>query len=71
MEATEIINLIEEEKITLLNASHFNSDFTPNELQNIKNALITNSSVEVIELENIEIKEFGRQFICFRGNYYF
>ncbi len=57
MEATEIINLIEEEKITLLNASHFNSDFTPNELQNIKNALITNSSVEVIELENIEMSE--------------
>ena len=28
MEATEVINLIEEEKITLLNALHFNSDFT-------------------------------------------
>ena len=56
MKATEVINLIEEEKITLLNATHFNSDFTPNELQNIKNALITNSSVEVVELENIEIK---------------
>ena len=56
MEATEVINLIEEEKITLLNATHFNSDFTPNELQNIKNALITNSSVKVVELENIGIK---------------
>ena len=52
----KVINLIEEEKITLLNATHFNSDFTPNELHGIKNALITNSSVEAIELENIEIK---------------
>ena len=72
MEATEVINLIEEEKITLLNATHFNSYFTQNELQNIKNALITNSSVEVIELENINLNnnqldpyfaaEFGKTF---------
>ena len=56
MKATELINLIEEDQITLLNETHLNSDFTPTELQGIKNSLITNSSVEAIELENIEIK---------------
>jgi hypothetical protein len=64
MEATEIIHLIEEEKITLLNATHFNSDFTQNELENIEikndiwqllsESLVLNNSIKSFKINNIK-----------------